>query len=91
MHAACCSVPLSLPLSLLRWVYCCAAHAHCVLPILQVRQELSSKVVSASSEDNLSAVKLHQLVGRGTFGRVYKADWKGVTVAMKVGGGWFGS
>eukprot|EP00198_Chlamydomonas_reinhardtii_P011336 XP_001700673.1 predicted protein [Chlamydomonas reinhardtii] len=49
-----------------------------------VRAELSSKMVVASSADDLSDVRGLQLVGKGTFGRVYKGEWKGVTVALKV-------
>ncbi|KAG2428243.1 hypothetical protein HYH02_014425 [Chlamydomonas schloesseri] len=52
--------------------------------IAKVRAELSSKMVVASSGDDLSDVRGLQLVGKGTFGRVYKGEWKGVTVALKV-------
>ncbi|KAG2490397.1 hypothetical protein HYH03_011197 [Edaphochlamys debaryana] len=52
--------------------------------IAKVRAELSSKMVVASSSDDLSDVRSTQLVGKGTFGRVYKGEWKGVTVALKV-------
>ncbi|GFR45490.1 hypothetical protein Agub_g6834, partial [Astrephomene gubernaculifera] len=52
--------------------------------IARVRAELSSKMVVASSAEDLSDVVNLQLVGKGTFGRVYKGEWKGVTVALKV-------
>ncbi|GIL45404.1 hypothetical protein Vafri_2654 [Volvox africanus] len=52
--------------------------------IAKVRAELSSKMVVASSGDDLSDVRNLHLVGKGTFGRVYKGEWKGVTVALKV-------
>ncbi|EFJ51656.1 hypothetical protein VOLCADRAFT_116305 [Volvox carteri f. nagariensis] len=52
--------------------------------IAKVRAELSSKMVVSSSSDDLSDVRNLQLVGKGTFGRVYKGEWKGVTVALKV-------
>ncbi|GLC44203.1 hypothetical protein PLESTB_000752900 [Pleodorina starrii] len=52
--------------------------------IAKVRAELSSKMVVASSSDDLSDVRNLHLVGKGTFGRVYKGEWKGVTVALKV-------
>ncbi|GIL72275.1 hypothetical protein Vretimale_424 [Volvox reticuliferus] len=41
-------------------------------------------MVVASSGDDLSDVRNLHLVGKGTFGRVYKGEWKGVTVALKV-------
>lgn len=43
-------------------------------PYVQVRAELSSKMVVASSADDLSDVRGLQLVGKGTFGRVYKGE-----------------
>ncbi len=44
---------------------------------MQVRAELSSKMVVASSADDLSDVRVMALVGKGTFGRVYKGETLG--------------